>query len=118
MLYTNLRHIESANQLQETIFRNQNVMVICGRMGALSIPVFRIASELEAEYPQVNFYDMEYDNPESEIICQLAAEHQQLNIPVIVFFENGKPATVTSGMQTKEQLRNLLDKISLQKQNS
>ena len=68
MLYTNLKHIESAADHNKVISENENVMVICGRMGPMCIPVYGIAEELEDEYKHVKFYDMEFDNPESSVI--------------------------------------------------
>lgn len=71
MLYTNLKHIESAAEYAGIVNENENVMIICGRMGPFSIPVYRIAEELERNYAHVKFYDMEYDNPESAVIRNL-----------------------------------------------
>jgi len=71
MLYTNLKHIESAAEQVEIINENSQVVIICGRMGPMCIPVYRIAEELETEYKHVKFYDMEFDNPESDIIRSL-----------------------------------------------
>ena len=33
MLYTNLKHIESAAEYAKIVNENENVMIICGRMG-------------------------------------------------------------------------------------
>ena len=71
MLYTNLKHLESAADHRKAISENENVMVICGRMGPMCIPVYGIAEELEEEYRHVKFYDMEFDNPESHFIRSL-----------------------------------------------
>ena len=109
MLYTNLHHIESAPQLEKVLRENDNVMIICGRMGSMSIPVYRIASSLEPEYPEVKFFDMEYDNPESASICQLALEHGVHGIPVVVYFKNGVLAHITAGMQSGEEIRKQLE---------
>jgi len=68
MLYTNLKHIESAEQHAKILKENENVMVICGRMGPMCIPVYGIAEELEDEYKNVQFFDMEFDNPQSHVI--------------------------------------------------
>ena len=35
MLYTNLKHIESAADHSTILKENENVMVICGRMGPM-----------------------------------------------------------------------------------
>ena len=61
MLYTNLKHLETAADHAKVINENENVMVICGRMGPMCIPVYSIAEILEAKYSHVKFYDMEFD---------------------------------------------------------
>lgn len=43
MLYSNLKHPESAAAHKKAISDNENVMVICGRMGPMCIPVYEIA---------------------------------------------------------------------------
>ena len=51
MLYTNLKHLETAAEHTRIISQNENVMVVCGRMGPMCIPVYGIAEELESELP-------------------------------------------------------------------
>jgi thioredoxin 1 len=82
MLYTNLKHIETAAECARIIKENENVMIICGRMGPFSIPVYRIAEELESEFSHVKFFDMEYDNPESGIIRNYARSSALCGISV------------------------------------
>ncbi len=67
MLYTNLKHLETAAEQASVISENENVVVVCGSMGPMCIPVYRIAEELEAKYKQVKFFDMEFDDPESQV---------------------------------------------------
>lgn len=54
MLYTNLNHIESAADHNRIINENENVMVICGRMGPMCIPVYGVAEQLRDHYQNVN----------------------------------------------------------------
>jgi len=110
MLYTNLKHIESAVEHARIINTTENVMVICGRMGATSIPVYRIAEELEGDYAQVNFYDMEFDNPESGVIHNLPEVSGFMSIPFTIYYRSGKVVGTTSGIQTKAQIVAILDK--------
>jgi thioredoxin 1 len=110
MLYTNLKHLESAADHQKAISENENVMVICGRMGPMCIPVYGIAEELEDEYNHVNFYDMEFDNPESSIIRSLPEVHGFKGIPFTIYYKNGKVVKATSSIQTKEQVKTILNK--------
>ncbi|MGQ8338868.1 thioredoxin family protein [Sunxiuqinia sp. A32] len=104
MLYTNLKHIESTQQLTKVISENKKLVIICGRMGMMSIPMYRIIQELEDYFPEVKFFDMEYDNPESEPICRLSAEHGLKGLPVIVYYKEGRMVGINSGVQAKDQL--------------
>jgi len=104
MLYTNLKHIESADELGRIINENENVMVICGRMGPQCIPVYRIAEELESEFVNVKFYDMEYDNPESHLIRTLPEISGYQSIPFTVYYKKGIVVKSTSGIQTKDEV--------------
>ena len=110
MLYTNLKHLESAADLRKAISENENVMVVCGRMGPMCIPVYGIAEELEVEYRHVRFYDMEFDNPESHIIKSLPEVRGFMGIPFTIYYKNGKVVKATSSIQTKEQVQSILDK--------
>ena len=110
MLYTNLKHLETAAGLQKAISENENVMVICGRMGPMCIPVYGIAEELEEEYSHVKFYDMEFDNPESHIIRSLQEVRGFMGIPFTIYYKNGKVARATSSIQTREQVTAILNR--------
>ena len=109
MLYTDLNHIESAEEYARIINENENVMLICGRMGPLCIPVYRIAQELEEEYSHVKFYDMEYDNPESYFFHALPEVRDFIEIPFTVYFKNGKVVFATAGIQTKAKVIAILN---------
>jgi thioredoxin 1 len=110
MLYTNLKHIETAADHARIISENENVMVICGRMGPMCIPVYGIAEELEEEYGHVKFYDMEFDNPHSHVIRNLPEVQGFMGIPFTIYYKNGKVVKATSSIQTMEQVKNILDK--------
>jgi thioredoxin 1 len=110
MLYTNLKHIETAAEHAKIISENENVMVICGRMGPMCIPVYVIAEGLENKYKHVKFYDMEFDNPESHIIRNLPEVKGFMGIPFTIYYKNGKVVKATSSIQTKEQIKAILDK--------
>ena len=109
MLYTNLKHIETAADCARIIKENENVMIVCGRMGPYSIPVYRIAEELEPAYKQVKFFDMEYDNPESEVIRNLPEVAEHSGFPVTVYFKQGELVKATVGVQTKSQVIEILE---------
>lgn len=108
MLYTNLKHIESAAEHGQVISENENVLVVCGRMGPMCIPVYRITEMLEPDYSHVQFYDMEFDNPESHVIRTIPEVSNFMSIPFTVYYKNGQVVRATSGIQTKEQIATIL----------
>jgi thioredoxin 1 len=110
MLYTNLKHLESINDYNKVINENENVMIICGRMGPMCIPVYGIAEELEGEYKHVKFYDMEFDNPVSDVIRILPEVRGFMGIPFTIYYKNGKVVKATSSIQTKDQVKTILNK--------
>ena len=50
MLNTNLKHLETEEESKEVLGNNENVMICCGRMGPMCIPVYGIMEQLEDEY--------------------------------------------------------------------
>jgi thioredoxin 1 len=110
MLYTNLNHLESIADHKKAINENENVMIICGRMGPMCIPVYGIAEELEADYKNVKFFDIEFDNPISEVIRNLPEARGFMGIPFTIYYRNGKVVKATSSIQTKDQVKSILNK--------
>ena len=110
MLYTNLKHIETAAEHAKIINENENVMVICGRMGPMCIPVYGIAEALESEYKHVKFYDMEFDSPEAYVIRNLPEVRNFMGIPFTIYYKNGKVVKATSSIQTREQVTAILNR--------
>ncbi len=110
MLYTNLKHIETAEDLKKIINENENVMVCCGRMGPMCIPVYASMEELESDYQHVKFYDMEFDNPEAHIIRNAPECRSFMGLPFVMYYKNGKVAHAVSSIQSKEQIKTVLDR--------
>jgi thioredoxin 1 len=110
MLYTNLKHLESISDYNKAISENENVMIVCGRMGPMCIPVYGIAEEIEDEYKNVKFFDMEFDNPISDVIRILPEVRGFMGIPFTIYYRNGKVVKATSSIQTKDQVKTILNK--------
>ncbi|NJO68613.1 MAG: thioredoxin family protein [Bacteroidetes bacterium] len=110
MLYTNLKHIETAADYERIISENEHVMVVCGRMGPMCIPVYNITEQLENDYKHVKFYDMEFDNPESDVVRNLPEVKNFRGIPFTIYFKQGRVTQATSGIQTKDQITAILDR--------
>ncbi|MDX2430784.1 MAG: thioredoxin, partial [Bacteroides sp.] len=68
MLSTSLHEFETAAELDKYINENENVMVCCGRMGPMCIPVYGVMEELEEERSNIKFATMAFDSPEAGVI--------------------------------------------------
>lgn len=111
MLDTNLQHLNTAAELNEAISKNENVMVCCGRMGPMCIPVYGVMEELEGEYKHVAFRDMPFDSPESAVIRSLPECSSFRGLPFTVYYKNGKVVKATSSIQSREQVTGILDSV-------
>jgi thioredoxin 1 len=109
MLYTNLKHIESAAEHARIINENENVMVICGRMGPMCIPVYGIAEDIQETYSHVKFFDMDFDNPEAHVIRNLPEVRGFMGIPFTIYYKNGKVVKATSSIQSLQQVTSILN---------
>jgi thioredoxin len=109
MLQTNLTHILSEKDFQETLKNNENVMICCGRMGPMCIPVYGVMEELESEYSHVAFRDMEFDGPIGHLIRNLPACRNFRGLPFTVYFKNGEVVSATSSIQSRDQVTQILD---------
>lgn len=110
MLDTQLTHITTAKELEETIQTHDNVMVCCGRMGPMCIPVYGVMEDLEEKYPHVAFRDMPFDSPEAQVIKTLPECRNFRGLPFTVYYKQGKVAAATASIQTKEQVTEILDR--------
>lgn len=113
MLDTNLKHIETGASLEELINSKENVMVCCGRMGPMCVPVYGAMEELKGsgDYDNVEFRDMLFDSPESTVIRNLPECSSFRGLPFVVYYKNGKVAKATSSIQSKDQVTAILDEI-------
>ena len=109
MLKTNLTHVISENDQFELLNSNENVMICCGRMGPMCIPVYEVMEEIEGEYKNIKFADMEFDSPESKVIRGLPECRSFQGLPFVVYYKNGKVVKATSSIQSKDQVTAILD---------
>lgn len=109
MLDTGLNHIQSEQEFQETLENNENVMVCCGRMGPMCIPVYDVMESIEEDYPHVAFRDMAFDEPVAAVIRSLPQTADFRGLPFTVYFKNGEVVHATSSIQTMEQVTAILD---------
>ena len=96
LLDTNIHEIETAAELEKIINENENVMVCCGRMGPMCVPVYDAMEELEEERPDVKFYSMAFDTPEAAPIRNAPEARGFMGLPFTMYYKNGKVVEATS----------------------
>ena len=109
MLRTNLTHVLSEQEHSKLLQENENVMICCGRMGPMCIPVYEAMEELEGEYKNIKFADMEFDSPDAKVIRSLPECRSFQGLPFVVYYKNGKVVKATSSIQSKEEITTILD---------
>lgn len=109
-LPTNLKHVDSEAELNKILKDHENVMVCCGRMGPMCVPVYDIMEELQDEYTHVEFRDMLFDSPEARVIRELPQCRGFMGLPFTVYYKNGNVVAATSSIQSKEQITEILDR--------
>ncbi len=109
ILPTNLSHVETGSDLEKAISENENVMVCCGRMGPMCVPVYEIMEELEGKYTDIKLYDMAFDTPEAHVIRNLPECQGFAGLPFTVYYKNGKVVKATSSIQDMDQVTQILD---------
>ena len=111
MLRTNLKHIENNAELEDVLKNNVNVMICCGRMGPMCIPVYAIMENLEAKYPNVQMRDMDFDIQIASSIRSLPECVSFMGLPFTVYFKNGEVVKATSSIQTEKQIVDIIEEV-------
>ncbi len=109
MLQTGLHEIETAAELKKMISENEHVMVCCGRMGPMCIPVYDAMEELEEERNDVKFAVMAFDSPEAGFIRNDPACTGFMGLPFTMYYKNGQVVKATSSIQNMQQIIGILD---------
>jgi len=109
LLNTTIHEIESAEELQKIINENENVMVCCGRMGPMCIPVYETMEELEDERPSIKFFSMAFDSPEASPIRNSPLCRGFMGLPFTVYYKNGEMVKATTSIQNRTQIVTILD---------
>jgi len=111
MLNTNLKHLETVEQIEKLLENNKNVMICCGRMGPMCVPVYGIMENLESKYSHIQFRDMDFDITDAYFIKVLPECSSFMGLPFTVYFCNGKVVAATSSIQNEKQITDILDKV-------
>ena len=107
-LQTRLRHIHSESELHQVVAGNNHVMLCCGRMGPMCVPVYSAMEILKEKYQHVEFCDMPFDHPEAHIIRDLPECRGFMGLPFTIYFKNGKVVKATTSIQTRDQIEAIL----------
>ncbi len=108
-LRTGIKEIETKTELEKLISENENVMVCCGRMGPMCLPVYSAMEQLEEEYGNIKFRVMAFDNPDSAIIRNAPECREFSGLPFTVYYKNGKVVKATGSIQNVQQITGILD---------
>jgi len=111
MLDTNLKHMESREEIEELLKNNANVVICCGRMGPMCIPIYGIMEKLESEYSHVQMRDMDFDIPAASFIRNLSECTFFMGLPFTVYFKDGTVVKATTSIQNERQIRGVLDEV-------
>ena len=110
MLRTNLQHTDTDADFKDVIENNENVMICCGRMGPMCLPVYDIMDSVKDNYENVVFRDMDFDGPAGNNIRSLPECSRFNGLPFTVYFKNGKVAAATTSIQSKKQVKEILNR--------
>jgi thioredoxin 1 len=94
--------------LRQILQENERVMVCCGRMGPMCVPVYAAMEILRDQYPGVIFCDMPFDHPEASVIRNLPECKGFMGLPFTVYFKHGKVVRATSGIQSRDEVEQIL----------
>jgi thioredoxin 1 len=109
MLNTHLEHLETHDAITQALNKNENVVICCGRMGPMCLPVYAAMEDLRGEYSHVAFFDQDFDGPASDYIRGLPECRGFMGLPFTVYFQNGKVMAATTSIQTAKQVREHLN---------
>jgi len=110
VLRTHLEHLETHEALTDALEKHEYVMICCGRMGPMCLPVYAIMEDLREEYPHVAFFDQDFDGAAASYIRALPECDGFMGLPFTVYFKNGKAVAATTSIQSSEQVRAILDR--------
>ncbi|MBN1438556.1 MAG: thioredoxin family protein [Anaerolineales bacterium] len=111
MLQTNLKHVNSKEELQGLITSNEKVAVCCGRMGPMCIPVYDIFEVFQEKYPEIQFRDMDFDIPDASVIRNLPECRKFNGLPFTIYYRNGKVVKATTSLQSANQIKDVIEEV-------
>ena len=109
-LHTRLKHIHSETEFNLVLGENENVMICCGRMGPMCLPVYAAMEILKEKFQHIVFCDIPFDHPEAHVIRDLPECRGFMGLPFTVYFKNGAVVMATTSIQTQDQIETVLNK--------
>ena len=111
MLSTNLKHVETEQELKEVLENNDKVAICCGRMGPMCVPVYDIFEILREEYTDIQFLDMDFDIPVAELVKGLPECQGFWGLPFTVYYRNEKVVKATSSIQSAKEIKSVIKDV-------
>ncbi len=75
----------------------------------MCLPVYDVMEKFQGKYAQVAFRDLAFDGPVAHNIRSLPEVQSFNGLPFTVYFKHGKVVEATSSIQSKGQIRTILD---------
>jgi thioredoxin 1 len=110
-LNTSLEHLTTKDEVTNAINSNEKVVIVCGRMGPMCIPVYGIMESLREKHDDIKFYDMLFDAPDASIIRDLPECRNFRGLPFTVYYRNGKVVKATSSIQEPKQVKDIIKEV-------
>lgn len=107
-LQTRLKHIHSEEEFNNVIREHENVMICCGRMGPMCVPVYAAMEILRDQYTHVAFFDMSFDHPDAHVIRNMPECIGFMGLPFTVYMKKGKVVKATTSIQSQDQVESIL----------
>ena len=111
MLYTNIKQVNTKEELQTLIENNEKVAVSCGRMGPMCIPVYDIFEIFEEKNPDIQFRAMDFDIPDAAVIRSLPECQTFRGLPFTIYYRNGKVVKATTSIQNAQQVKDIISEV-------
>ena len=110
MLMTQLEHLESVQEIKRVLSNHKNVVICCGWNAPICDHIYQIMEKLELEYSHVTFKDLDFDAPYANFIKNLPECALFKGIPFIIYYLRGKIVDITTCIQSREQIIEILDR--------
>jgi thioredoxin 1 len=111
MLSTKIKECTEATNFDNLKDTKGNIMVTCGRMGPMCIPVYGVMEEIEKDYEDVAFRVIDFDSQMANAIKSLPEVQSFSSLPFVLYFKDGKVARATAGIQNKSQVTSNLNDV-------